>query len=682
MMDFRADELSIEEIDKKVASLNSEIINSENEFNTSYSLETLSLMQESEIRQILEKYGLGHRFNELNEYYSVLFLYKDETIYSQFSKTLNPIREKAINVILEINNSISRRLNEIRRHNEEIYKQIQFYDTLKKYLTGDFSYTKEEYDELSTFVLQSDIAPDQKVILSLALSKNLIEMKQTKIIEAPIVTVEEERTYTANEIDSFEEDLIGNEENIVQTELEESISQFRREQIEFANAKYEQYKTFIAGSSFGDLEEISGIFTLEDVVNDDYSIEMFAIVLNVSVSSIKKLSLSDEEIQVYIDILKNIDERYIKTINYEANLNEEKQRKVKEEKIISNINSKIELNSDRLKKLFESSSTLGTVLGQDFYDSLVAVQPRMEIVRKEAEKLKIGSLDNFEKIEIELDSIEKVLDELNRIINEKMSEENSLKPTEIKTFILFDTDEQSKKTFLYEDLLGNNPFIDMNAIIGNDVSEEDKNYQQNISKLIRDLMVYGKSEYMLSVNSSAENYGDKIESIIYKKDKNGNVQRDEKTPLWRIRPTKTSNIRFIERKVIIPQNSELLHQVKEIIQKYLPKVIIPDDQDFTMMINLGCGIKRADEELYTTAYRRFKERNVVPLALFYENGNYGKQYQKATKLKTRLSEEDCQVLEAYVVTSLQSLYEMSKTEPLYNFDFIDRMGGEKKYGLQ
>jgi len=674
---FYIEELSIEELDKKIASLNNDIMSFDDELNTSYSLEMLSSMQEQEIKQILGKYGLESRFNDLYEYFSVLFLYQNENIYSQFSKTLNPIKEKANNVVLEINNIIRRRIEIIKNHNELIENQISFCNTLKKYLQGEFKYTKEAYDNLITSIIQSDITPENKIKLSLMLSKKLIEIKQSKAEKTPVVI--EEGPYTPSIIDSFEESLIVNEEKASYTEQEKEVSQFRREQIEFANAQYDKYKDFISSSIFSDPKEVYGILNFEYISQNGYLLDDFALYLVISVSSIKDLSLSDEEIQEYAKILRNLDEMFIKTkINYE-NSERERIRIEKEQKIINDINSKISDNNSKLQDLFSSSNALETIPEQDFFDTLMHLQHRLETVRKASENIKIGSLGNFEQIQLELNFIKEKIDELNEKINER---KQSLAPVEIKTFALFDTDDQSKKTFLYEDLLGDNPFIDMNAIIGNNVSEEDKNYQQNISKLIGDIMLFGECEYMHSINTSSSNYGDKIEGIIYRTDDKGNVLREEKTPLWRIRPTPRSNVRFIERKIVIPQNSELFNQVKAIIQKRLPKVIIPSGESFTLMVNLGCAIKMSDTEIYTTAYRRFKDRDVKPLSLFYENGNYGKQGQKATKLKTKLSDEECKAFDAFVVTSLQSLYEMSKEDPLYDFSFIDGMGGEKEYGLQ
>jgi len=530
---------------------------------------------------------------------------------------------------------------------------------------------------LVDFILQSDIVSEQKLKLSLLLSKKIIELKKEVVIEP--VAVE---TSKFDEIDSFEADLISTKEEIEQIDSEQNISQYRSQLIEIADAKYLQYKSFISDSIFGNPDDVYGIFTLDDLLDTELSLDKFSIMLILSVYSIKDINIPDDEITEYVDVLNNIDEMYKHVVRQNEIANEEIITRENNKKVIELYEKKIADCYFELENIFKVSSSMFSAIEPSFYDTLTNLQQKIANVKIQIEYLKIDTSNDLESVKKNIEDIVSQIEKVNNYLNSKQGEKDEAsKVTKIKTFILFDVDDYSKKTFLYEDLLGDNPFIEPQAIVGNYVSNEDVNYQQNISKLISDLMLYGKCEYMLSVNTSTENYADKIEGIIYKKDKNGRVLRDEKTPLWRIRPTPTSNIRFIERKVLIPKDSELFSQVRSIIQKHLPKVEISEDEDFVMMVNLGCGIKRADEDLYNTAYRRFSDRVVNPLALFYEDGNYGKHYNKATKLKNKLSAEECELLEAYVVSSLQSLYEMGKEDSLYDFSFIDRMGGAKTYGI-
>lgn len=674
MLNYDLEELSSREIENKINTLNNQILVPGKELSIIYSLDYFKNQTEEERKKVLTSFNLEDSFDKLNLYFLLSPYFEEESTSQEFSETLTPIIEDANSVITKLNDIVTKKLEEINLHNEKIQSEITFYEKLKIYISEEFSFEKEAYEELATFIIQSSLPSEEKIALSIALSKKLIENKQNIVSKTQVGS---ERTYTSTEINSFEEDLIETEEQVTQISPEETISDYRKEQLALAKSKYEQYKSTIAGNPFGDPEEVYGIFTLDDVNIDELSMDKFAILLNISVSSINDLSLSDDDIRAYADVLRNIDMMYTEAVRQDTIALNERIEQQQEQNLIESLSKTFDRISSKLQKLFAICNASEQTLENKYYEYLTELQQKLDPIKARIDRLEVGALTGTDELEKNLKVLEEEIEK-----ELKTKEKIVIKPVPIKAFVLLDNDDESQKSFLYEDLLGENPFIETQAIVGNDVSSDDINYQQNISKLINELIVDGKCEYMNSVNTSYENYADKIESIIYKKDKDGKVVRDEKTPLWRIRPTPRSNVRFVEKKVILPKNSEILHQVKEIILKYLPNVIISEEEDFPLIINFGCGIKRADEDLYTTAYRRIKDRTATPLALFYEKGNYGLQNNKAVKLKNKLSANDCELLEEYISSSLQSFYEMSKKDSTYDFSFIDEMAGDRKNVLQ
>ena len=686
MINFDIDELSVEKIDDKINILNRRLL-PEEDFATEYSLDFLSSINAEQRNKIFETLDMAQQISEFDSFFNALIFLQDEDAKILFAETIHSLQSNMEKIILELNSRRSNKLNEIRSENDKIRKEIEFYEKLKDYLTLPFSYRDEDYTKLITFIDESDISPEQKVELSLKISSILIEKSKTIVLENP--TVEEE--IPSENFEEFENDLIDVSEGIDSINLEdnEGISEYRRRQIELANAKYEQYESIIGTNALGSIEAVYANFKLSDINDKEPPMDNFLLYLFISVAAIRDKKLSDEEIAQYVNIIENIDQIYQREKENDRILQEKKNKLNEKLKIVNGIKEKYDDLYQRLKTAFSTRTFLSEESDKEFFKQLTDLQDRVKNIEASVIKLNLESTEKeIETVSGILDNIEMILNtfEVNaNVANEHPSYvEGNNTPIELRKFVLFDTNDQTKKSFLFEDMLGSDPFIDQAAISGNDVSSEDINYQQNIAKLIKELMTLGKSKYMHSINTSAQNYGEKILSIIYKTDKNGNIIRkpEDKTSLWRIRPTPTSNIRFIEREVVIPQDSELFAQVKELIQKHLPKVVIPKDKFFTIIVNFGCGIKKSDNDIYDIAYGRFKSRDVKRLALFYENGNYGKQQHKATKLKSKLSDIEYKLLEEYIVSSLQSLYEMSKADSKFDFKFIDSMGGDKNYGLQ
>ena len=200
-------------------------------------------------------------------------------------------------------------------------------------------------------------------------------------------------------------------------------------------------------------------------------------------------------------------------------------------------------------------------------------------------------------------------------------------------------------------------------------------YLKEFSNLILDLFEYGKPACAQFIDSKFSSDIDRVIMHIYYPTKKGNVDRDNPTDMWRIRPNLSSNARFVEIKTVIPNNTIIFKQVKQIINKHLPHITLDDNQNFTFIINIGAAVKKADVELYKEAIKRYDKIGIDILKLFYVNGKY---HKSEGILKTKLNNEEYQQLEKYIVNSIKLLKELESKN--IDFQFSPLLGGNN-YGL-
>ena len=672
-MIFDLEHLSVASIDKYINELKSKLLEVNEEIFTNYTLDNIKELPKDEIITILTKYSINIGYADYFEIISDIS--KNDLLKTTLPKNIAKIETILNNIIKEINTIIFKELNAIKKHNQEIEEEIKFYEKLKTYIEPSFTFSKEEYQELANLILNSNLEEQEKVNLTRTISKIIITSYKSKIKQEPVK--DETKEYPLDDITTFDDQLeiveieeSKSEDTELETKLE--VSELKQKQIEYANNILNKYKMIFKNNNFSsNIEEISESFSLEEILDDiensHMDIDNYLILIAILIYKIKDINITPEEAQKYVDLLINYDSIY------DFNITET--IKLREYYI-----HELEIFNKKVNDIYSILNRLNLTT-DDTYNKLSDLRHEMNLIKEKIDNLDKSPFMEIDDIKKDIDNILSTIKYLHDNLIKSLGDKTESKSSQIKSFILFDIDKITGKPYIYNDILGKKETVEEQAIISSDASSYDINYQYTISKLIKDLMTYGTCEYMLSVISSSANKSEKVEQQVCQKEANGKVNRDKKTELWRIRPTPTSNIRFVDKKIVIPCGTELFYQVKEAIQKHLPKSKIADNEDFVIIVNIICGVKKTDETLYSEAIDRYERKESFPLSLFYENGNYKKSSRKPVQLKKKLSEEDLKKLDELIKSSLQLFSEMSKQDSNYNFDFINDMSGDKKYGI-
>lgn len=256
---------------------------------------------------------------------------------------------------------------------------------------------------------------------------------------------------------------------------------------------------------------------------------------------------------------------------------------------------------------------------------------------------------------------------IQEIDKEFISEKKQRKPiTTLNNFVLFAKNESGEPYFKHDLFDQKDNMIDNREF-------HNTEYIKEFSDLILDLFKYGKpscTEFLDSKNSS--NF-DRIITHIFYTTKKGIVDRDNPTDMWRFRPNYSSNARFAERKIVIPVETIIHSQVKEIVKKYLPHIEIDNNKNFTFIVNIGAAVKKSDGELYKEAIKRYDVLGIDIMKLFYVDGKY--HSNEKGLLKTKLNNQEYQFLEQYVSESLKLLKELEQIN--IDFQFSPLLGGDR-----
>ena len=149
------------------------------------------------------------------------------------------------------------------------------------------SIKSEEYQALSKLIIESELSSEQKLLLTLKISKILIENGKELTTSQPIVE-EQELVVTPEGLDSFEEGLIDTEREIAaETVAPVSVSKYRRRQISLAGEKYRKYLLLLPDSPFfARADDTYNTITLEQLENRELDMDKFCSLLVISAFAI------------------------------------------------------------------------------------------------------------------------------------------------------------------------------------------------------------------------------------------------------------------------------------------------------------------------------------------------------------------------------------------------------------
>lgn len=379
------------------------------------------------------------------------------------------------------------------------------------------------------------------------------------------------------------------------------------------------------------IEELETV--LELTADEEYDIDTFAWLIGIYINEILTNS-NEEKTKEYFQELEKLTEKYKISVDKKKIINE----KVKQLTVLVSTNY---LGNNYSFEIFQ------------FINNISENQPY--IINDEFYKETIDILDKY-------------ISEINKkIINEEMKRPSI---TNLSNFVLF-ASQKNGNAYFYDDLFDKkNNMIDNREFYNTE-------YFKEFSTLILDLFEYGESSYLKSIDSKNSTKSDRLIMHIFYSSKKGVVDRNNPTDMWRIRPNLSSDARFVDVKVVIPNNTIIYKQVTEIIRKNLPNVEIDNSKNFTFIVNIGAAVKNADVELYKNCIKRYDNFGIDILKLFYVGGKYHKKDNGT--LKSELTSEEYKLLDKYVSNSIQLLKQLEKEQEDFQFDSLLR--GGNKYGL-
>lgn len=258
---------------------------------------------------------------------------------------------------------------------------------------------------------------------------------------------------------------------------------------------------------------------------------------------------------------------------------------------------------------------------------------------------------------------------IQEIDKEFISEKKQRKPiTTLNNFVLFARNENNNPYFLLD------LFDEKRNLIDSRLSSFD--YSKEYNDLLLDLFEYGEPSYMKSIDSKTSTGSDRVVMHIFNTTKKGEVDRKNPTDMWRVRPTLSSHIRFVERKIVIPRNKKIYKQVVEIVKKCLPHIKIDETKDFTFIVNMGTAVKKADVDLYQESIKRYDSNKLDIMQIFYVNDEY--HTKRGATLKDEFHEDneyDPMLLEDYIRKTIEILEYLEITN--LNYQFSPLLGGDR-----
>lgn len=254
---------------------------------------------------------------------------------------------------------------------------------------------------------------------------------------------------------------------------------------------------------------------------------------------------------------------------------------------------------------------------------------------------------------------EKETKELNEeFIKYTKKEDVKEEKTVLKGFVLFDFDENFIP-YVINDLDVNN----RNSLIDDSIPQKKMSSGfDDYSKLVHDLLIYGKPELIANSTSQVYYMSRIVSNVCY------DEAQTRSTGMVRIRPLRSSLVRFMTKEVVLSPNTEIYRQVTNMIREMLPNVSIDLDKEFSIFINFASSLKITDTDSYSEAIHRIDRRSPLYKLFLVPSG------------KTKLTDGECDLLKDVLLLSLNAYKELENRNKDLKFDFISQIGGRRSRG--
>ena len=668
--------------------LNNTISQFENEVNALkkqlielYDIEDLKKIGVNVIRELFLSYNLKcdaliqYLYSDfINKDWEFADLFADDIEYS--NNLLEELKSDALRELAELNTAIDlnnqKNLNNIKKLEEDIFSLRKILGIL------DDSYFVVEEDVLwlHSFSSNLNVTDIELYRFSSEISKILIA-KNKKILDNK--AKEDELLFESSLDDVYGKAEIENQESIYFNEIRKY---------------YDKYKNIFDDVNLGsDLEEImilsnelvlglDGINSYDDFcislgslfykINaaedesecekllqevkkiDDFYIFQYsrlASILNImdaSIDKIKRLSkeemdeeFSNKVILLYNSYKKRVSENIFNNTIYDEvlasvnMLNKTVNQVISLNKINNNIINLLNLTNSSLCKLTDSEYLELSTMQSD-------ILCYIELVMQEGYNLEAEKAYNNYLI---------VMDKYKQDKKEEYDKIN------LSGFVLFDFDENGIP-YVISDLDQHNR---NNLIDGSILSGKCDSGFQDFSDLINDLLLYGVPRTLIGENNHSLC---KVINPIYS-DKNS---RNITTGMVRIRPSRSSLVRFMSRECVLKHDTEIYSQVITLLKEILPGIDIDESKDFKLIVNFASSMKGSSEDSYRVCILRYDRHSPLYKLLFSDT------------TKAKLSENECSVLKDIIHMSLDAYFKLEKVNDKLSFSIIRTIGGENTYG--
>lgn len=695
--------LDLDYVNSVISQINNSIDEIRHGFLVLYDLDIIKNMEINDINELFGRYNVDNtnilQFLEsdfIDNDWEFADLFADDILYS--SELREEVKIKSFDEIKRLNEEITKINNGFQQKIDELLERLHLFDIVKKLLIIDVV-SRDDINDFHEMLLKSkldELDELEKLSLSYEMVRFLIEKsKKLSLAKTKVEDTSEFEKMLDDVYDNAEYEGKVSEEKVDEPSYSETIIGY-----------YQYYKQLLnevgLGNSLSEAMNVAFELSkgLESSINsiskEDFCVELAALLYLLDEQQ-KKEKVDQELIADLLMDLSRLDRIY------------EENAKCKEYKL--NILSEIKNELDMILMLDfdclfnDKIRNRLSLLQIELKNNLITSKRKNEIdieykkIRQDMNKIpeigrQIKELKNLHKkinerlshsaaknVEpsyyVMLTGLNAKVLELLEVVSEKgvvsdLSEQlmaiekelpahkvehQEIKKVELKGFILFDFDENNQ-TYVVSDLdLNSKDNLIDKMILHDRINSSFEDYNM----LVHDLLVYGN----LRILKDGSPYGIEklLNSVYFDKD-----SRNHQTGMVRMRPLRNSLVRFISQKVLLHPHTEMHRQVVGIIQEIMPNVDIDMDKDFSLHINFSSAIKKADTDSYDEAINRYLRKSPL-YKLFLEKND-----------KTKLTDEECNLLRDIINMSINSYYELEKRNERLRFDIIDQIGVKKHRG--
>ena len=555
--------------------------------------------------------------------------YKDFSGNINFSALFDYLNSQINNIIIKINDNIEIKNNKNLTEITRIKEQINIITSIYELLNNNKKITNEELENLMNSLLLLEISDDAKLLISHNICEIFVYGKQKSEISTNDEGLTDEELV---EVETFEE-IASRAEAEAENENkplipEHDISEERKKYIEITKKIVNQHNVindYITDKYAEYLKEFE-----KDISKEESFIYAK---IGYLIYKINDLSIPDSEISKIVEELKTI---------------------------IEKIDNSQRIKESLLQKISELEKKLPIISEDKTYYNTIKY-------KLEGWKSTITNTFIIEQDDSIIKQIEK---HYNIIINEINKKDDS--NVQIKAIVLFD--EINGAPIILENLFGEKPLVDDKL--------NDRQYvtcMEELDRLINNLFTEGKPESLNNTLTNGSVPKGKVDDIIYrpvtKRIKNMQADRNDPTSMHRIRPKKSSNVRFAEQLIQIEKETTLYNQLTPIIERYYPNYNTGTEKLY-IYINLGAALKQVDADLYENCVSRYDKNKIELLKIFYDDYRRTNEYKP--KLKVSLNQEELDIFEKYVKSSKETLKKLEEKSKWFDFKNIGIGGNQNE----